>query len=157
MNIEQLLDDKPAINCAMKLSILEHLPYKCGTGPFELYPPYHLTGSAFICPNATPADFDFIVNAEGDMTEIFERLLMADGYVCAGHQHEYPDDMTLIMQKFVDPPFNKIKVDIIICIDDEHYQKWMRATLLARELNLKEKADRKTLFRAICDDVWGGI
>lgn len=107
------------------------------------------TGSRFICePPVMDTDADYLVFTTPDVTvdELLFRL--ADG---GWEVNEHDRDYTAHGNEEV--PFGTARrgeVNLIVYDDIDGYIAFRRATVVARALNLRDKDQRKLLFRAVC-------
>ena len=111
--------------------------------PQDLWDGIYQTGSSVICnPPVTDTDIDYIIHTNKEYK--LDTFLKSKGYTksCAGEE-EYDIEE----EGFSCYRLNNI--NLIITTNREWYLKWVLATKVARKLNLKVKADRVMLFRAI--------
>ena len=111
--------------------------------PQDLWGGIYQTGSSVICnPPVTDTDIDYVIYTNKE--DKLDTFLKSKGYTksCA-EEEEYDLDN----EGFSCYRLNNI--NLIITTDRKWYLKWVLATKVARKLNLKVKADRVMLFKAI--------
>lgn len=111
--------------------------------PQDLWDGIYQTGSSVICnPPITDTDIDYVIytNKEYEL----DTFLKSKGYTKSCAEKEEYD---LENEGFSCYRLNNI--NLIITTNREWYLKWVLATEVARKLNLKVKADRVMLFKAI--------
>lgn len=106
------------------------------------------TGSRVICdPPVMDTDEDYLILVTDGNIEIIYDLLEQDEYIMGGSQF---DESKFSSWK------NKDGINILLTHDKDYFDKFSKATSLAKALNLKEKSDRITLFEAVVSDSWPG-
>ena len=112
------------------------------------------TGSNFICyPPVEDTDIDWTVWVEDktEREEMIEGLIDGDGWVVCGPG----DDSEFAYEGHVDGTFialRKGKHNLIITKDLSFHKRFMVATSVARQLNLREKVQRVNLFSWLIHD-----
>lgn len=113
--------------------------------------PVLLTGSKVICdPPVTDTDEDYLVLVPEERRATIEDLLENDGYLEGGSGHTDSD-----FWSYKNYETNPV-INILLTTKQEYFDKFSRATSLAKALNLIDKEDRITLFEAVVRDVWPG-
>lgn len=103
------------------------------------------TGSRVICdPAPTDTDDDYLVLLSSSKYKPLKKFLLDDGFCIGGSG---VDDSEFLSLK-------KNDLNIIATHDMDFFTNSVKATKLAKALNLLKKEDRITLFRAIRDNVW---
>jgi len=108
---------------------------------------FQRTGSRETCtPAPTDTDVDFVVFAHGP--HVVKRIAQA-GFIntSAPHADTYGGS----------GPFENFRcgeVNLIVTDDDRFYDAWRGATVIAKRLNLLEKADRIALFQGVLYGNW---
>ena len=111
--------------------------------PQDLWDGIYQTGSSVICdPPVTDTDIDYVIYTNEEVK--LDTFLKCEGFTksCADEE-EYDleeEDFTC---------YRRENINLIIINERSWYMKWVLATKVARKLNLKVKADRVMLFRAI--------
>lgn len=114
--------------------------------PFKnVYP----TGSAYICdPPVTDTDVDYVVLISEEFADYGSRLA-DDGWEVSYDDPEYRthenEELPFITAR-------RDAVNLIIFREFEGWAAFVKATEVAKSLNLTEKKDRVALFNAVC---WG--
>ena len=99
----------------------------------------HPTGSRYICsPPPMDTDDDTVVLA----LRGYEEALIANGFDSQSTDLEYDMQGDFVSWRRGDENF-------IVTTDEQFYRKFVKATKIAKALNLMEKGDRITLFQAI--------
>lgn len=115
--------------------------------PNELWRGIYQTGSSVICnPPITDTDIDFIICENGGGIELHE-FLIGQGFHRSNQDAEEYD---MESEGFV--CYRKDNINLIITTNYDWYLKWVKATELAKKLNLREKEQRITLFKCILYD-----
>lgn len=142
------------------------------------------TGSRIICsPPVTGTDEDYIVLVTQDNRIQLESLLWDDDWYIGGSgshgnlpdtidgNHDFSTDPFILStsHSYVNGKLNEHRLfrswksasddghellNIILTCNEQYFDDFTRATFLAKALNLREKKDRVTLFRALCQDDW---
>lgn len=103
--------------------------------PRELYVTAEQTGSSYICnPPVTTTDIDFVI-----FSDDIEKL----GVWCErnGFQTNFGD---YALEEF--RSYKRGVINLIITADSTFYRRFVKATQLAKELNLLDKQQRVALF-----------
>ena len=109
--------------------------------PKELYENMIQTGSSIICnPPVTDTGIDFVI-----YTKSFDRLL--EWLMKERFKQTSEDAYDISDESGFFCCFRKKKVNLIVVVDKELFNKWVEATLLAKRLNLRSKEQRVELFR----------
>jgi hypothetical protein len=114
--------------------------------PKHLFPYSFPTGSNYICnPPVSNTDIDamFLV---ADLTQIHPILLELGWTVCG---------ITEYALGGIWSAYRKGTDNAILTDDLNHYMNMFKATEIAKERNLLNKADRITLFHSICGPMHG--
>lgn len=108
----------------------------------------HPTGSRYICdPPVTNTDEDFIVLAT-DVNSLLGSL-HADGWTGGEtYRHQIPTGETSFVSA------RRGELNYIITEDEDFYDRFVTATMLAKNFNLKEKWQRIQAFHAVLDGEW---
>lgn len=111
--------------------------------PKELWKGIYQTGSTVICnPPVIDTDEDYIILTK-DLKKLHEFLRFHLFDFTSEDKEEYE----LYGEGF--NCYRKGKLNLIVTEDEEFYIKFVRATRLAKKLNLLKKEDRITLFQDI--------
>ena len=111
--------------------------------PQDLWGGIYQTGSSVICnPPVTDTDIDYVIYTNKE--DKLDTFLKSKGYKKSCAEEEEYD---LENEGFSCYRLNNI--NLIITTNREWYNKWVLATKVAKNLNLKVKADRVMLFKAI--------
>ncbi len=114
--------------------------------PQDLWDGIYQTGSSVICnPPVTDTDIDYVIYTNEEIK--LDTFLKSKGYTKSCAEEEEYD---LENEGFSCYRLNNI--NLIITTNREWYNKWVLATKVAKNLNLKVKADRVMLFKAILYD-----
>lgn len=139
----------------------------------DLYTQVLHTGSRVICdPPPVGTDDDYLVLVSPENVELLAVRLMNNGWILGGSlptrtvsgwpspipdytlrpHHEYEGG--LLRQDRVFHSWVNGEVNLIVTANDQYFEDFHKATLLARRLNLTSKIDRVNLFNAVIWDVW---
>lgn len=111
--------------------------------PQDLWDGIYQTGSSVICNQpVTDTDIDYVIYTNKEVK--LDTFLKSKGYTKSCEDKEEYD-----MEKEGFSCYRLNNINLIITTDREWYLKWVLATEVARKLNLKVKADRVMLFKAI--------
>ena len=124
------------------------------------------TGSRVICdPPPTDTDEDYILLIPvADLGPLATHLVI-EGYTKGGSlesfegspfllsEHEYNSDGSVKTEGLFQS-WKKGELNIILTANEQYFDDFVRATFLAKALNLTDKEDRVTLFRALCQNIW---
>lgn len=114
--------------------------------PQDLWDGIYQTGSSVICnPPVTDTDIDYVIYTNEEIK--LDTFLKCEGFTKSCAEEEEYD---LENEGFSCYRLNNI--NLIITTNREWYNKWVLATKVAKNLNLKVKADRVMLFKAILYD-----
>ena len=109
------------------------------------------TGSRVICdPPVMDTDEDYLILIPEEDRETIEDLLEQDGYVEGGSGHTYQNFLSYKNYE------HNVPINILLTCQKDYFDRFSKATALAKALNLKEKSDRITLFEAVVRDSWPG-
>lgn len=124
------------------------------------------TGSRVICdPPPTDTDEDYILLIPVAELGPLATHLLIEGYTKGGSlesfegspyllpEHEYNSDGSVKTEGLFQS-WKKGELNIILTANEQYFDDFIRATFLARALNLTDKEDRVTLFKALCQNVW---
>lgn len=115
------------------------------------------SGSRVICnPPVLDTDDDYIILCAENRLDEFKRVLEGDGFVLGGSgvQHQGNESKFWSYKKSSD---DEGIINFIITLDEKWFDNSIKATSLARALNLKSKEDRITLFEAIREGNWPDV
>ena len=114
--------------------------------PQDLWGGIYQTGSSVICnPPVTDTDIDFVIYTN-------EETKLDTFLKCEGFTKSSPEEEDYDMENEGFSCYRKDKLNLIITTSHTWYHKWVLATTVAKNLNLKVKADRVMLFKAILYD-----
>lgn len=114
--------------------------------PNELWRGIYQTGSSVIChPPVLTTDIDFIIFTKTE-TELHKFLIKNDFKQSCSEEEEYD----LETEGFT--CYRKDNINLIVTISYNWYLGWVKATKLAKKLNLLKKEDRITLFKFVLYD-----
>jgi len=124
------------------------------------------TGSRVICdPPPTDTDEDYILLIPVAVLGPLASHLLTEGYTKGGSlgpvegspfllsEHEYNSDGSVKTEGLFQS-WKKGELNIILTANEQYFDDFVRATFLAKALNLTDKEDRVTLFRALCQNIW---
>ncbi len=118
------------------------------------------TGSRVICdPAPQDTDDDYILLCTDDNSKQLINKLFDDHYALGGSVEQVLNVQGIIrnpsaFQSYKHPA---TKVNLLVTSDPNFFWSFVRATALAKKLNLLKKEDRITLFEAVNGDVWPEI
>lgn len=111
--------------------------------PQDLWDGIYQTGSSVICdPPVTDTDIDYVIYTN-------EEVKLDTFLKCEGFTKSYADEEEYDLEEEGFTCYRRENINLIIINERSWYRKWVLATKVARKLNLKVKADRVMLFRAI--------
>lgn len=111
---------------------------------FEEDPKCAPTGSRVICdPAPTDTDEDWLVFVPDSLRDAACEWLEAHGATHSDEQEVYPDGVC----------FRLGDLNPVLIWDHNVFYAWVAATYWAAKLNLRDKAERTRLFRALVDHV----
>lgn len=114
--------------------------------PQDLWDGIYQTGSSVICnPPVTDTDIDYVIYTNKEYK--LDTFLKSKGY-----KKSYAEEKGYDLEKEGFSCYRLNNINLIITTAREWYLKWVLATKVARKLNLKVKADRVMLFKAILYD-----
>ena len=114
--------------------------------PQDLWDGIYQTGSSVICnPPITDTDIDYVIYTNKEYK--LDIFLKSKGYTKSCAEEEEYD-----LEKEGFSCYRLNNINLIITTNREWYLKWVLATKVAKNLNLKVKADRVMLFKAILYD-----
>lgn len=104
------------------------------------------TGSRVICnPPPTNTDEDHILYVSPESIRSICTLLDNEGWY--GDKERYADSDFISLKKLIDGNL----INLIITDNKKHFDAFVHATKIAKELNLRYKCDRITLFEIVRD------
>lgn len=130
------------------------------------------TGSRVICtPAPKGSDDDWLVKVDPERVDKYEAMLAATGFNRGGSFYydkhklqsllEFPpfekSDTEKELKELRERCFHSWKRDdlnVIVTISPEYFANFVKATSLARMLNIQDKPRRIMLFECVCYDVW---
>lgn len=111
--------------------------------PNHLWKNIYQTGSSVICdPPVTNTDIDFVIYYNNHELPAW---LYEKGFTCSSkdrEEYELAESSSMLCLR-------KDNINLILVDDYIFYQRWVRATILAKQFNLIKKYDRISLFNAI--------
>ncbi len=111
--------------------------------PQDLWDGIYQTGSSVICdPPVTDTDIDYVIYTN-------EEVKLDTFLKCKGFTKSCADEQEYDLEEEGFTCYRRENINLIIINERSWYRKWVLATKVARKLNLKVKADRVMLFRAI--------
>ncbi len=111
--------------------------------PQDLWDGIYQTGSSVICdPPVTDTDIDYVIYTN-------EEVKLDTFLKCEGFTKSCADEEEYDLEEEGFTCYRRENINLIIINERSWYRKWVLATKVARKLNLKVKADRVMLFRAI--------
>ena len=114
--------------------------------PQDLWDGIYQTGSSVICnPPVTDTGIDYVIYTNEEVK--LDTFLKCEGFTKSCEDAEEYD---LGEEGFT--CYRRENINLIIINERSWYSKWVLATKVARKLNLKVKADRVMLFKAILYD-----
>ena len=123
------------------------------TGIKALTSKYHKTGSSYICnPPVLNTDIDFIVlTTQENYWDLVNTLSMAEWEEGGSRPKPTPAEYqsTLEIEYYGFASWKKGNVNLIITTSEDFYNKFVKATELAKKQNLLKKEDRVALFQKI--------
>lgn len=107
-------------------------------------------------------DDDYICLVDIELLPKFEEALKTNGYTTAGGSNirvrpleAYPKFESIEDQASnVFRSYRKGELNVVLTASPDYYENFVKATLLAKQLNLINKNDRINLFHSICTDNW---
>jgi len=124
----------------------EYLDYFKG-----FYKEFTRSGSRVIC-NPPPLDTDddyIILCKDKSQWEFLCECLASEGFEYTGNS-DYPGEKDNV--SFAS--YRKEDLNLIVTHDEDYYKQFVRATKLATKLNLLNKEDRVSLFKAVARNDW---
>lgn len=114
------------------------------------------TGSRVICdPAPTDTDEDWIVLVAPEKFDEFWEHLIADGFELGGSELPEPAEADETIYNYgCFNSFKKGDLNYIVTTNQEFFDNFDRATVLAKALNLVNKDGRITLFQVFLYDNW---
>lgn len=141
------------------------------------------TGSRVICSSpAKNSDEDYMILIDVDKQEALFEKLDADGWLIGGslgenadtlnEKHTILEDGTLSNEHLFQSwkryeipatyndygdttaPAEGIELNLLVTCNEDYFNDFTRATMLAKALNLENKQNRVILFEALTRDVW---
>jgi hypothetical protein len=107
------------------------------------------TGSRYICnPPVLDTDDDYIVLVD-NLEQSLEKFLYKEGWRRSGSEGYSTDGEWESIKKTIDGTV----VNLIMTDNENYFNRFVHATETAKKLNLREKADRIILFKAIVSDM----
>jgi hypothetical protein len=107
------------------------------------------TGSRYICnPPVLDTDDDYIVLVD-NLEQSLEKFLYKEGWRRSGSEGYSTDGEWESIKKTIDGTV----VNLIMTDNENYFNRFVHATETAKKLNLREKADRIILFKAIVDEM----
>lgn len=108
------------------------------------------TGSRVICnPPPTDTDEDWLILSKEDDEDLLFRDILEMGFFVEG-DYLYPDYELLANSQFLS--FRKGTINFILTSNQDFFERFKRATKIAKRLNLLQKSDRIALFQRILYD-----
>lgn len=109
---------------------------------------WHQVGSRVTCdPPVTDTDNDILCLVDTSELKQFLLFAAAGGFELAGSVPASELDVSIERSKFVS--LKRDDINLIVTADSEFAQRFMVATWIAKQLNLRVKADRIDLFQFI--------
>lgn len=109
-----------------------------------------IVGSRVTCnPPPTDTDRDWLLYVRVMVFEFddFDEHMINNGWAIGGSRPEHSDAVHQFNS--YTKTIEGIKENVIACSDYHFYQKFLKATHIAKKLNILDKADRIMLFQAI--------
>lgn len=114
--------------------------------PQDLWDGIYQTGSSVICnPPVTDTDIDYVIYTN-------EEVKLDTFLKCEGFTKSCADEEEYDLEEEGFTCYRRENINLIIINKRSWYRKLVLATKVARKLNLKVKADRVMLFKAILYD-----
>lgn len=111
--------------------------------PTDLWEGIYQTGSSVICsPPVTDTDIDFVIYTVEELK--LDTFLKFEGFNRSSSEEE---DYDMESEGFT--CYRKGNINLIVTTNYEWYLLWVKATKLAKALNLLKKEDRITLFKFV--------
>jgi len=109
---------------------------------------WHHVGSRVTCdPPVTDTDNDILCLVDSSELKRFLLIAAVDGFELAGSVPASELDVSIEKSRFVSLKLGDI--NLIVTADQEFAKRFMVATWIAKQLNLRVKADRVDLFQFI--------
>lgn len=129
------------------------------------------TGSRVICdPAPTDTDDDYLLLIESAHQWRIIEALAREGFIRGGslettnlyplmadpnYEHRHMGEVFKSYKKeYVDPLLPPYVLNIMLTADENYFDNFYYATVVAKRLNLLNKPDRVALFEGICFDDW---